>query len=229
MDIATKFKIKIVEIEQNRHLKERRYYDLNKKIVKIVFFDFSNSKLIRGDSLCFVYDSNGILNNVIEYSFIKNKYQKIKSSLSYTFYKNLFDFKNSCQDIFSYNESYLIPNELSDICQIRKSVLADGRYVQSLEKIYKKGNLSVIEYDKINSRFNNLSDDLKTFFYGQELISFKITINNNHLIKEEYVFEGGLLQRIYIYQNEKMKNIDIVVSRKNGTLQTISRYFKYKF
>jgi hypothetical protein len=217
-----------VEVKQNGLLKERRYYSLQKQLTGIVFFDSSGSRSVQGDSLCFAYQAGEELSDVTEYHFTAQKYIKADPTFSNEYYKRLFYFRKACPDIYSLNSSYLLYNELGDICNIRSSVLIDGREVRSLEKISQEGDLKNFEYSDLNSKFNNLSQILQSRFYDQLLARLRIETQAGSLVREQYFFENGTLDRKYFYKNGVINNILISILFKDGSQEKIEQQFNYK-
>ena len=97
-----------------------------------------------------------------------------------------------------------------------------------LEKKHFLENKIIAEYDNINSRFNNLSNDLQSFFYNQQLLKFQFSTQDNSLLSEKYFFYNGFFTRTYFYKNHKIEKIVIEAKYKDGRAQRLNRQYNYK-
>src|SRR4051812_20287448 len=104
----------IIELIENGSLKERRYFDLNKKLRSIVFFVLEGKKIVQGDSLWFNRNSQGKLIKVDEYNFKRGRYVKGLNELSNIYYKDLFELEDLCADLSCLRSAYLLFNEITD-------------------------------------------------------------------------------------------------------------------
>lgn len=220
--------LNIVEIADNKTLVTRRYYDKNNRLVSLIEFD--KEIKIPIDSISFLYNTKKELHDVVVYNYYQGKYQIDSSSqIGSQYYLSAYNYDSSgCGDFFSLKSGYVISPELKDICTIRNAVLPDGQEVQALEKISYQGNRKILEYNELNSKFTHLSKDIQSFFYNQELLEVRISIENSSLISEEYFFSNGIFTRNYLYKEDKIENVTIDVKYKDDTLQRINRHYSYR-
>jgi len=218
----------IVDVESNGNL-ERKYYTPQKHIMSSILFNQKKSKLVLTDSVVFQYDSLGRFKDIEEYEFSGISYQKIVASVEGEYYANLFSSVNSCPDFSALKLSFLLINELGDMCNITNSTLPDGQDVKKLEKVYIEGQTRTLVYDSLNAKFRNLSLDFQSFFDNQNLNRIEILLQNGYLSKENYFYENGILTRTYVYEDEKVKDIEIEAKYKDGLIKKNNRHYSYSY
>lgn len=226
-DNKESLQLNIVEIADNNTLITRRYYD-NNRLVSLIEFDKEIKLPI--DSIHFLYNTKKELQDVVVYNYYQGEYQIDSSSqIGSQYYLAAYNYDSSgCGDFFSLKSAYVISPELKDICTIRNAVLPDGQEVQALEKISYQSNRKILEYSKLNSKFNHLSKDIQSFFYNQELLKVQLKIENRRLVSEEYFFSNGIFTRNYLYKGDKIENVTIDVKYKDGTHQRMNKHYSYR-
>lgn len=215
----------VIDISSNSQLIERRYYSNEKKINSIIFFDRDSPIEEPVDSIVFLYNSSDQIENIITYNYIDERYQKNTNSVDKEHFMNIFSTLQDCSNFKSLTSSYLLINELSDICNITNSVLPNGKDMKILEKVNYQGKNKVLTYDGINARFNGLSLDLQSFFYDQKLNKLTIVCDGAFISSDTYYFQNGSFKRNYNYRDGKLIDIKIEVTYNDGTTQHILKHF----
>lgn len=217
--------LKIVQIVQDNKLVKKEYIDLQNSLVCSVTYNTSINT--PQDSINFSYNSKEELTDVVEYEFLNGKYRKLSFSSSKRYYENLFNSKKECPDLYSFKSAPLLLNELNDMCLIKNSVLSDGREVSELETQSQEDNIKILKFDGINSRYNNLSEEIGSYFYNKVLKSLKISLRGNVIIQEEYLFEDGSFNREYLYDGELVREKDLKVTYNDGRLKEVKTIYHY--
>jgi len=225
---STSKKELVVDITSSNVLVERQYYSGEKQLIRSVIFDQNKHNATPTDSTIFFYDSLGQFKNIVSYEFANGKYKKTDDPTQDEYYANLFSRISDCSDFKNLIPSFPLTNELNDICNITNSTLPDGRDIKDLAKADVQGKDKVIVYDGINAKFNNLSLDLESYFFNQDLSKLVATIKNGALAAESYFFSDGNLTRTYTYENGKVRNINIEAKYNDGTVKQVNRNYSYK-
>ena len=224
-------KQEIVDIKTNGFLRERRYYNGNKKLIGVVNFKKKGKVATPIDSICFKIKPSGEVDNVLHFNYVNGHYITDENSVMSKFYEGLIANLTECDDFKGVKKAYILIEAMNDVCSITHSVLTNGKQVSEARKVQtdftSQGLTSIITYNHLQSRFSGLTLDLQSYFDQELLNTVKLTLKNNFLITEDYYFSKGKLTRKYVY-NKKGNLVLIIVAAKhkdrNKTYRTVREY-----
>ena len=134
------------------------------------------------------------------------------------------DYQEDCEFTNNLNISQLksLGYHLSDLCQITTSVSSSGIQIMKLLKTVRKSKNTIYIIAPINSKFNNLSLEVQSYFYNKLLYSLTVITSNNIVRCQNYIFENGVLEKKFIYHRNELL-LDYYIKYNNGD-QFTDRY-----
>lgn len=188
----------IVEKTKNGELIERTYYDKDSLPISLVFFD--SKKPI--DSIFATRSKSNNSWSLKSFHFEDEAYLENDAPIT-NMYNVKFPKTNNCK-YWDLEGSNILKDECNNICIMSASSLVSGKSVEDLKTIKNEGEVEQITYDNLNSKFIDLSEDIKAYFYMETLSKFEVLISKNKLIEERYFFENGNFNKKYYYDTKNL-------------------------
>lgn len=210
---------KVIAVYQDNILIRKDYLDSKNLLLGFVTYV---DDIVPQDSIAFLYNDKNVFIGLNEFQLENGNAKKLDFSPNQKYYENIFNSVEECKTLYSLKSSFLLLKELNDLCTIQNSVLSNGQEVSNLMTKSQEGNLIVFTFNEINSRFSNLSEEIQSYFYNKTLLSFKMKLQDNQLIQEEYIFENGKFLRTYSYgESLKEKRLRIDFDNKQKEIVTV--------
>jgi hypothetical protein len=187
------------------NVKVADYYVDNNRIVKAIYID--QSRNARGE-IQYFYNGFGKLSEV------KFKGQKDVIGSNSDLETKFFNDRVIQEKLVNEKLRIFIPLQI-----INTNELRDVSYLFSNATKYadiKKGIYREVSINNINKSFRFYPSDIEGFISTKNIIkTYKVTLKQDTIVKEEILFDKGLLTRTYVWKNTKKLMINIDCKSQN--------------